>query len=198
MPLGELPKAGRPSRTPASLGQFGMIILLVSISVLFVAASLAVLITRSQVAVWRQPGSPGLQWGTAVSTASLLVVSWQLQAGLVAIRSNRFTQSLAHLRWGIIAAVAFLFVQALNARQLLSLEGPLASHSLFVFSYDLLVGLHALHVLGGFVPLVLVYGKVQRRDYSSSRHSGFAFCVQYWHYLAVIWLLLLVTLACIV
>jgi cytochrome c oxidase subunit III len=197
MPLSGPPTRGRPS-TPASLGQFAMVILLVSISVLFLAASLAVLITRSQVTVWREPGSPGLHWGTAVSTAFLLVVSWQLQSGLRAIRSNRFTQSLTGLRRAIGAALAFLFVQGLNARQLLSLEGPLASRSLFVFSYDLLVGLHALHVLGGFVPLALVYARVQRRDYSSSRHSGFAFCVQYWHYLAVIWLILLVTLACIV
>jgi cytochrome c oxidase subunit 3 len=198
MPLSQRPQAARPNGTSMSLGQLGMVILLISISVLFVAASLAVLITRSQVQVWRDPGSPGLHWGTALSTLVLIGVSWQLQTSLRAIRSNRFTDCLSHLRWGIGGACAFLVVQAFNAKQLLLAEGALATRSLFVFSYDLLVGLHALHVLGGFVPLALVYAKVTRRDYSSSRHAGFSFCVQYWHYLAVVWLLLLGTLAWIV
>jgi cytochrome c oxidase subunit 3 len=82
-------------------------------------------------------------------------------------------------------------VQAFNARQLAAHEGVQASQALFVFCYDLLVGLHAAHVLGGFVPLMLIHGRLMRRDYSSSRHDGVTFCVQYWHYLGVVWLLLL-------
>jgi cytochrome c oxidase subunit 3 len=172
-----------------------MVVLLISISVLFVAATLAVIITRRQVEVWRMPGQSGLPWGTAASTLLLGVVSVSLQRALLAIRSNRFTRCLQSWRWAAGAALAFLFMQALNARELLQAEGAFATRSLFLFSYDLLVGLHALHVLGGFVPLVLVHGKVTRRDYSSSRYAGLLFCVQYWHYLGVIWLLLLATLA---
>jgi cytochrome c oxidase subunit 3 len=175
-----------------------MVVLFVSISVLFVAATLAVLITHHQAHVWRSPTNTGLPLGTAVSTALLGVVSWELQAALRSIRSNRFTSCARQLRFGLGAALGFLAVQALNARHLLGLEGEYASRTLFLYSYDLLVGLHAAHVLGGFVPLGIVYGKVMRRDYSSSRHDGFAFCVQYWHYLAVVWLLLLGTLAWIV
>jgi cytochrome c oxidase subunit III len=190
-------KSSRPPGPPASLGQLGMVILMVSISVLFFAACVAVIITRHQVQLWRLPGQRGLPWGTGASSLVLVVVSGLLQRALRAIRANRFTSCLQSWRWAGAAALAFLFLQALNARQLLQAEGSFATRSLFVFSYDLLVGLHAVHVLGGFVPLMLVHTKIARGEYSSSRHSGLLFCVQYWHYLTVIWLILLVTLACI-
>jgi cytochrome c oxidase subunit III len=175
-----------------SLGQLGMVLLFVSISVLFVAASLAVLITSYQAAqVWRAPDRSGLPWGTFASTLLLVIVSYTLQSALLAIRTNRFTHCIRYWRLGAGAATVFLFVQALNVRYLVTLEGAQSSRTLFVFCYDLLVGLHALHVLGGFVPLVLVHNRLVRRDYSSSRHTGLTFCVQYWHYLGIVWLVLL-------
>lgn len=183
-----------PEKTSASIAQLGMIVLFISLTVLFLAASIAVIITRHQVETWRLPGQRGLPWGTLVSTVLIGATSWQLQAALRAIRGNDFTACGRGLRWGGGTALGFLFVQAFNARQLLLIEGELASSSLFVFSYDLIVGLHALHVLAGFVPLGIVLWRVQRQEYSSSRHSGLLFCVQYWHYLAVIWLFLLATL----
>jgi len=183
--------AQRRRAASTSLGQLGMVVLLVSISVLFIAASIAVLITNHQAPTWRAPERHGLPWGTGLSTLVLVVVSWQFQAALVAIRSNRFTDCLRRWRLGAAAALVFLLAQALNARHLMALEGTHATQSLFVFCYDLLVGLHAVHVVGGFVPLWLVHVRLMRRDYSSSRHDGMTFCVQYWHYLGVVWALLL-------
>jgi cytochrome c oxidase subunit 3 len=168
-----------------------MTVLMVSLSVLFVAASLAVIITHHQAEVWRAPERHGLPWGTALSTLALVVVSWQLQAAVVAIRGNRFTESVRGWRRGAAAALIFLLVQALNARHLVAIEGTHATQTLFLFCYDLLVGLHAAHVLGGFIPLGMVHARLLRRDYSSSRHDGMTFCVQYWHYLGIVWLVLL-------
>jgi cytochrome c oxidase subunit 3 len=191
-----LPPEARRERLPGlSMGQLGVVLLLVSISVLFLAASVAVLITHAQAPDWRAAERLGLPWGTALSTALLGVISVQLQLALGAIKTNRFTTCLARLRRSSYAAAGFLFAQAWNARQLFASQGTSANRTLFLFSYGLLVGLHAAHVLGGFVPLVVVQNKVARRDYSSSRHAGLTFCVQYWHYLSVIWLLLLATLA---
>jgi heme/copper-type cytochrome/quinol oxidase subunit 3 len=36
---------------------------------------------------------------------------------------------------------------------------------------------------------------VLRREYSSSRYEGLKLCVQYWHYLGVVWLFLLIAIA---
>jgi heme/copper-type cytochrome/quinol oxidase subunit 3 len=54
----------------------------------------------------------------------------------------------------------------------------------------LLTGVHALHVLGGFVPLGFVVHHALRRQYSSSSHEGLTLCAQYWHYLGAVWLVL--------
>lgn len=191
------PPSERPrERLPGiSTGQLGMVVLLISISVLFVAASLAVLITHAQAPAWRAAQSSGLHWTSAVSTALLVAVSAQLQLGLRAMRSNRFTSCLALLRRSTYAAAAFLFVQAWNARQLFALQASSQNRLLFLFSYGLLVGLHAAHVLGGFIPLLFVQARIARREYSSSRHAGLTFMVQYWHFLGVLWLGLLATLA---
>ena len=188
--------AQRRREAGTSLGQLGVVVVLVSISVIFIAASLAVLITNHQAASsWRAGGRHELPWGTLASTAALVVVSWRLQSALVAIRNNRFTHCLNGWRQAGAAAMFFLFAQALNVRRLAELEGVRATQTLFLFCYDLLVGLHALHVIGGFVPLVWVHAKLMRQDYSSSRHDGVTFCVQYWHYLGLVWLLLLGVLA---
>jgi cytochrome c oxidase subunit 3 len=185
------PVAQRRRATRTSLGQLGMMVLMVSLSVLFIAASLAVLITSHQAQVWRAPERHGLPWGTALSTLVLVIVSWQLQGALMALRGNRYTECVNGWRRGAAAAVVFLLLQALNVRHLAAIEGPHANQTLFAFCYNLLVGLHAAHVLGGFVPLGLVHARLLRRDYSSSRHDGMKFCVQYWHYLGIVWLALL-------
>lgn len=168
--------------------------LLVSISVLFLAATVAVLITRSRVPHWRLPGQHGLPWSIFASTACLAVVSGLLHAARRATSANRFTRVVLLLRATIGVALIFVGTQALSVRELTHSEGAFATQTLFVFSFDLLVGLHALHVIGGFVPLTIVHGKAMRREYSSSRQAGLAFCTQYWDYLGLIWLVLLATL----
>ncbi|MEY4548185.1 MAG: hypothetical protein RL685_4380 [Pseudomonadota bacterium] len=195
MPLRSSSEHPRERLPGISTGQLGMIVLLISISVLFIAATVAVLITHSQAPNWRAAERIGLHWTSAVSTGLLVAVSAQLQLSLIAMRANRFTRCLTLLRRSTYAAAAFLFVQAWNARQLFALQASSQNRLLFLFSYGLLVGLHAIHVLGGFIPLLLVQARVTRRDYSSSRHAGLMFTVQYWHFLGVLWLGLLAALA---
>ena len=65
------------------------------------------------------------------------------------------------------------------------------ARTLYGFTFYMLTGLHALHVIGGFVPLVIVLNKAKGREYSSSNHEGVKLCAQYWDYLGVIWLCLL-------
>ena len=78
--------------------------------------------------------------------------------------------------------------------QILEAERAWLDKSLYTFCFFTLTGVHALHVLGGFVPLGIVLHRAKRREYSSSRHEGVRFCVQYWHFLAVVWLVLVAVL----
>jgi heme/copper-type cytochrome/quinol oxidase subunit 3 len=195
MPSSPAPLRERPSPgLSISSGQLGMLLVLVSISVLFVATGVAVVVTRAQAPASTLAGVHSLPWGIAVSTVFLGGLSWALQRSLGAVRTNRYDQCQRDLLTGGAFALAFLVGQAVNCRRVLASEAALEPHSFFLVSFFLLVGVHALHVTGGLVPLGYVYRKVVRREYSSSRHEGLKLCVQYWHYLGVVWLLLLLTL----
>jgi cytochrome c oxidase subunit 3 len=88
-------------------------------------------------------------------------------------------------------SLAFLAAQSSNWYRVLELNPVLRNQELALFTFYMLTGVHALHVIGGFVPLGYVLYRAYQREYSSSRHEGVKLCIQYWHFLGVVWLLLL-------
>jgi cytochrome c oxidase subunit 3 len=162
----------------------------VTIGVLFTATLVAYVITRSNANIWHPPSS-GLPAGLFVSTALLVMVSFGMQHAVNSIAHNRHDSLRRGLWFGLAFAFAFLVVQAVNWAQVIHTQSVLPRPTLFAFTFYLLTGLHAAHVIGGFVPLGIVLHRAGEREYSSSRYDGVRFCVWYWHYLGVIWLVLL-------
>jgi len=163
----------------------------VAIGVLFAASLVAYVVTRVQVHVFRPEASPGLPVGLLGSTAMLFGVSLSMHSAYRSVVENR-QESLRRSLWlGLAFASAFLIGQGLNWAQMISAQSLLPQPTLFAFTFYLLTGLHAIHVLGGFVPLGIVISQAAQREYSSSRCDGVRFCVWYWHYLGAIWLVLL-------
>jgi cytochrome c oxidase subunit 3 len=163
----------------------------VAIGVIFAATLVAYVITRVQVERWRPPGSPGLPVGLLGSTALIFGVSASMQRALTNIRRNEQQALRRSLVLGFAFAIAFVVGQGFNWFEMFTAQTVAAQRTLFAFSFYLLTGLHALHVVGGFVPLAIVLRRSREREYSSSRYDGVRFCVWYWHYLGVIWLVLL-------
>jgi cytochrome c oxidase subunit 3 len=163
----------------------------VTIGVLFTATLVAYVVTRVQVHVFRPEASPGLPIGLFGSTAMIFGVSGSMHSAYRSVVENR-QDSLRRSLWlGLAFATAFLVGQGFNWAHMIREQSVLPTPTLFAFTFYLLTGLHALHVLGGFIPLGIVIGRATRREYSSSRADGVRFCVWYWHYLGVIWLVLL-------
>jgi heme/copper-type cytochrome/quinol oxidase subunit 3 len=174
-----------------SARQLGLFVLLASISVLFVASIVAFLLTRENAEVWRGPGLPdppaGLWWSTFLIALTSLSI-WRAQ------RAVRVNQLEALKRWlfaALVMSSAFLLTQAANW---FAMQPPSSAPSLYLSTFYILTGLHALHVVGGFVPLGIVLGRASKRQYSSSNHEGLTLCAQYWHYLGAVWLILVVLL----
>lgn len=176
--------------TRVTAPQLGMIVLLISLTMLFGASIVMYAITRSQNADWAPAGAK-LPVGLLVSTGAIALTSFCLQAALGAVRSNRFERSWRLLVGGTIGALLFLVMQSANWTAVRASEQLLPSPTLYGFTFYMLTGLHAAHVLGGFVPLAIVMQRLAQRQYSSSRHQGFGLCVLYWHYLGAVWLVLL-------
>ena len=183
----------RLSGAPAggvSTKQLGMIVLFGTLSMLFGASVVGYLITRSQNVVWKTASMPGLPLGLVASTILLASLSVAMHVALRAVRQNRFDSLQRALTLALLLGVAFVVGQAENWRAMYAAAVATDARTLYAFTFYMLTGLHALHVVGGFVPLYIVIRKSKHREYSSSNHEGVKLCAQYWDYLGVVWLIL--------
>ena len=174
-----------------SARQLGVIILLCSMSVLFVATLIGFWFTRLNAPHFRAPGLPDLPGGLALSTLLIVLTSfciWQAQLGI----KKNLLDGVRRWLW-VAGALAALFLLTQSANWF-AMRPPSDAPSLYLSTFYLLTGVHALHVIGGFVPLGFVVHHASKRHYSSSRHEGLSLCAQYWHYLGVVWLILVAML----
>jgi cytochrome c oxidase subunit III len=176
-----------------STPQLGMILALVAIGALFLASLVAYWATWAAHPDWASVRLV-LPKGLFAATLLLVGVSASLERALRQIKRND-QDGLKHglLLTGVFA-LAFLLGQAFNWSDVMRLNPAIQTQGLALFSFYLLTGVHAIHVVAGFLPLVWVYVRARQREYSSSRYEGVKLCTQYWHFLGVIWLVLLGTL----
>ncbi|MEO7033189.1 MAG: cytochrome c oxidase subunit 3 [Polyangiaceae bacterium] len=174
-----------------STKQLAMFVLFGTLSMLFGASVVGYLITRAQNDVWKTASMPNLPIGLVASTLLLAALSVTMHRALNAVRQNRFEGTQRMLTLALLIGIAFVVGQAQNWRSMYGATTATDARTLYGFTFYMLTGLHALHVLGGFVPLSIVLGKAKRREYSSSNHEGVKLCTQYWDYLGVVWLILL-------
>jgi cytochrome c oxidase subunit 3 len=186
---GAPPQSARPSGI--SPKQLAMLVLFGSISMLFGASIVGYLITRSQNDIWKTAAMPGLPIGLLGSTALLAGLSGSMHQALRSVRENRFERLQRALGLAAIFAVAFVLGQGLNWRAMYSATTASDARTLYGFTFYMLTGLHAVHVVAGLVPLGVALSKARRREYSSSNHEGVKLCTQYWDYLGVVWCVLL-------
>lgn len=184
-----------PSFEGLSTRELGMNIALGSFSVLFLATLIACLVIRNDTDNWRNPETPSLPLGLGLSTVLLLVVSWVLRRAQQAIARN----SPARLRFDLQAALGLAFVflatQAANSMSLVHSAPALGLRTLSVYSFFLLTGLHALHVIGGVGALAFVFGRARLQEYSSSQHEGIVLVRRYWDFLLLVWLVMMAAFA---
>jgi heme/copper-type cytochrome/quinol oxidase subunit 3 len=183
----------RAERPRMSNGQLGMLLFLLSLTVLFVASLIACVITRLQNPVWRTPEMPALPWGLVLSTSMIFGLSFSLDRAQRFIKRNRLVAVERALWAALLFAALFLLFQSFNWIEM-ARGYRVQKQTLYPFVFHLLTGLHAAHVLGGFVPLGVAVVRASRREYSSSSHEGLTLCAQYWHFLGAVWLVLLATL----
>jgi cytochrome c oxidase subunit 3 len=177
-----------------STAQFGVVMALFAIGSLFVATLVAYLVTRANQPAWRSLHIE-LPNGLLLTSVFLLGLSGSLEYALAKIRRNNQPGLKFGLQLALVFAVGFLLSQWINWRAVFHTGQGAAANPLAVFSFFLLTGVHAAHVLAGFVPLALVYQRAVQREYSSSRYEGVKLCAQYWHFLGIVWLVLWVALA---
>lgn len=159
---------------------------------LAVAGSLFALLTsayvmRMDVSDWRAVPIPPLLW---FNTAVLIVSSVALQIAQIAARRGDRDGATTALLAGGVSAVIFLVGQLLVWLQLRSAGFFLASNPANAFFY-LITGLHGLHLFGGLFALGRTIGRAFHGLALSRLQQSVELCAMYWHFLLLVWVILL-------
>ena len=184
----------RMDRVPPGLGVMGMWIFIVALAVLFISTLVGYFYIRLTYTTWRLAEIPPFPLSLWVSSFLIILSSWTHQRGLYAIRKDERENLKRYMLATLLLALGFLGVQTYSWLQFLKVQLPGTQRSMYTFTFYLLTVLHALHVLGGLVPLGIVTTKSFLGRYSRYRHEGVTHCIMYWHFLGVVWIVLFLTL----
>jgi cytochrome c oxidase subunit 3 len=171
------------SMPPAKIGLGVFLAVVGSLFALFISAYSM----RMNMVDWRALPVPRLLW---FNTGVLVMSSIALQWAHMAARRNDMDGVIIGLCAGGASAVIFLVGQLLAWRQL-SLAGYfVASNPANSFFY-LITAVHGLHLMGGLVALGRTTAKVWRSVEMVQLRLSVELCAIYWHFLLLVWLVLL-------
>ncbi len=126
------------------------------------------------------------------STLLLIGVSGSLEWALRSARRDRANDVRIATIAALIMALLFMAIQSEGMYRLVvaSLNVASSRNSAYALTF-VLAFLHALHVVGGLVGLGITAFNANEDRYDHERHFGLRFCTIYWHFLDVVWVLLM-------
>jgi cytochrome c oxidase subunit 3 len=136
---------------------------------------------------WRTVPVPALLW---FNTGVLILSSGALQLAQTAVRQNDRDSAVTALLAGGASAATFLIGQLLAWRQLRGAGYFLAGNPANSFFY-LMTALHGLHLLGGLVALGRTIVKAFSGLAPPKLRLSIELCTMYWHFMLLVWLVLL-------
>jgi cytochrome c oxidase subunit III len=168
---------------PAKIGLGVFLAVVGSLFALFISAYSM----RMNMVDWRTLPVPRLLW---FNTGVLVTSSIALQWAYTAARRNDMDGVIIGLLAAGVSAIVFLVGQLL-AWQQLSVAGYLvASNPANAFFY-LITAMHGLHLMGGLVALGRTTAKVWHGAEATRIRLSVELCAIYWHFLLLVWLVLL-------
>src|SRR5690606_11546368 len=168
--------------------KFTLWIAIASILMMFAGLTSAYMV-KSNLAGWRDIEVPGIFW---VSTAVIAASSLTIQMALRAFRQRAMSQYRLLMGITLVLGIVLVILQWLGFMELWNqnIRFPGASGA-GQFLY-VIFGLHALHVIGGIVALIVLFIKAffgHTKLYSSIPIEVAAI---YWHFVDILWIYLLV------
>lgn len=167
--------------------KFALWVAIASIIMMFAGLTSAYIVKSGQ-AGWEQVRTPDIFW---YSTAVMIVSSITIQAALRSFKQRAMSQFRMLLLVTLLLGIAFVWLQWSGFNYLwrhgVRFEGAGAGQFLYI-----IFGLHALHVLGGIVALMIIAGKQFFGKTKSYNAVPIEVMSTYWHFVDVLWLYLLI------
>ncbi|WP_343714435.1 cytochrome c oxidase subunit 3 [Inquilinus sp.] len=184
--VGNVPETGA-SRRPSAM--IGLGVFLTVAGALF-ALLVSAYSMRMAMPDWRALPVPALLW---INTAALAAASIALQCAQAAAQRGDLADTRTGLLAGGAASLVFVVGQLLAWQQLHLLGYFLATNPANSFFY-LVTAVHGAHVLGGLVALGRTGARAWRDHDPDRLRLSVQLCTLYWHFLLLVWLILLALL----
>jgi cytochrome c oxidase subunit III len=178
----------RPVPIPASAGALGMTVFITALSMFFLAGIAIYLLMRRMHQPWPPTDFPALPASLWLSTLDIVCTSITIQGAVLAARRGDTTGLQRNLLVTLVLGLGFLGLQSYAWyaiwRQVAAVAG---TGSAYLKMFYMLTGLHAAHVLGGLVPLVIITIAAFRGLYSRRKNAAIRHTAVYWHFLDAAW-----------
>lgn len=167
--------------------RLGLLIFLVSESLMFGGLFATYLILRSDALNWPPEGVEVELLLPAINTIILVSSSFVIHQGDAAIKKG----NVGGLRlWFLLTAAMGAIFLAGQAYEYLTLGYGLSSN-IFANCFYVMTGFHGLHVLVGILLILGVVWRSRRPGhYNASKHTGAEMAEIYWHFVDIIWIIL--------
>jgi len=158
-----------------------------SIIMMFAGLTSAYVVKREQPA-WTSFEFPRSFW---YATGVILVSSLTIQMALKAFREREMGRYRNLLGLTFVLGVIFLILQWISFRQIwaggVSFLGSGAGQFLYIIA-----GLHAVHVLGGLIALLITYTRAFSRKFRTYNSVPMEVLSTYWHFVDMLWIYLFI------
>lgn len=165
--------------------KFTLWVALGSIIMMFAGLTSAYVVKRDQPG-WTSFPIPRAFW---YSTATILISSLTVQMSLKAFKDREMLRYRNMLTLTAVLGILFVILQWMGFRQIwktgINLHGSGGGQFLYVIA-----GLHAVHVLGGVVALVITVGRAYATRIRSYNPVPVELLSTYWHFVDLLWIYL--------
>jgi heme/copper-type cytochrome/quinol oxidase subunit 3 len=176
-------------RVPPAAGTVGMWLFLASLTMLFAASLLGYVIIRLKGGPAARTGALHLPRVLWLSTALVIGASVSLHRALSEVRRERQQSFRRWLTISLVLGIGFVIIQIPAMASLLVQHRELRKAGVGIYGLVfVLVLVHALHVLGGIIALVLVQVRARQDAYDHEHYQPVRQATLYWHFLDIVWL----------
>lgn len=195
----------RDHRVPQGTYELGMYLFLAALGMLFAATMLGYVLLRfsktrtvvnpttkiiDQAPTAPPLGSLHLPAGLWFSTLVILASSVTIHLALQNVRRERQQKFRTALVATLVLSVLFLLVQLPSLVTLLVEHFRAGDSNTMLGLIFVLIVLHALHVVGGIVPLGVVTYRAGQGKYDHEEHRPVKSVAMYWHFLDAVWIVM--------
>lgn len=176
-----------PQRNKIHPHKFTLWVAIASIIMMFAGLTSAYIV-KGSLPGWSEIEMPLIFY---YSTACMLLSSLTIQMGLKAFKERNMSQYRKLMTGTIALGIIFIVLQIIGFSQMMKAGVAFAGSGAGVFLY-IIFGLHAVHVIGGVIALVVMFIKAFSSRIRNYNPVPVELAATYWHFVDVLWIYLFI------